>query len=76
MVCSGVQAAMDRLDEHAAAGLSGTTARKPVKHVPLLQRGTEPAVEDRLLKSWQSTASMSGKQAGLEFQAAHMIQDD
>ena len=53
---------MNRLDEHAAAGLSGTTAIKPVKHVPLLQRGTEPPVEERMLKSRPPTASMSGDQ--------------
>ena len=48
---------MDRLDEHAAAGLSGPASTKAVKHVPLLQRGTEPAVEERLLKSRPLTAN-------------------
>ncbi len=45
-----VQAAMERLEEHASAGLSGTAAKKPTKHVPLLKRATEPALEERLLR--------------------------
>ena len=67
---------MDRLDEHATAGLSGTAVTKPVKHVLLLQRGTEPAVEERMLKSRPSTASMSGGHAKAIFQAGQTIQDD
>ena len=67
---------MDRLDEHAAAGLSGPASAKPVKHVQLLQRGTEPAVEERLLRSRPLTASTSGGNARMSVQAAQLIQGD
>ena len=67
---------MDRLDEHAAAGVSGRALAKPVKHVPLLQRSTEPAVQERLLKSRPPTATVSTGHAGMKVQAAHTIPGD
>ena len=67
---------MDRLDEHAAAGLGGPALTKPVKHVPLLQRGIEPAVEQRLLKLREPAAHVSTGHAKMEVQAAQMIPDD
>lgn len=42
---------MERLDGHAEAGLSGSPVQKAVKHVPLLRRATEPALEQRLFKA-------------------------
>ena len=45
-----MQAALERLEEHASAGLSGTALKKATKHVPLLKRATEPALEERLLR--------------------------
>ena len=57
-----MQAAMERLEEHASAGLSGTAAKKSTKHVPLLKRATEPALEERLLR-FRPAAGMHGGQS-------------
>ena len=47
---SCLQAALERLEEHASAGLSGDAVKKATKHVPLAKRATEPALEERLLR--------------------------
>ncbi|CAL5221610.1 g3830 [Coccomyxa viridis] len=59
---SHLVAAMERLEEHASAGLSGTAAKKSTKHVPLLKRATEPALEERLLR-FRPAAGMHGGQS-------------
>lgn len=51
---------MDRLEEHAEAGLSGTAVKKATKHVPLLKRATEPALEARLLRFRPAAAQQHG----------------
>lgn len=60
---------MGRLEEHAAAGLRGTAAKKSVKHVPLLQRATEPALEDRLLRPRPNASAAMDGHSGELFQA-------
>ncbi len=52
---------MGRLEEHAVAGLSGGVVKKPTKHVQLLKRVTEPALEERLLKYHLAAGTHDGQ---------------
>ena len=60
---------MERLEEHASASLSGSTVKKPIKHVPLLKRATEPALEERLLRR-RPAAGQDNEQPDKPCQAA------
>ena len=55
------QAAMERLEQHASAGLSGNAVKKATKHVPLLKRATEPALEERLLRFRPAVGADNGQ---------------
>ncbi len=55
---------MGRLDEHAADGLRGIAGKKSVKHVPLLQRATEPALKDRSLRPRAKASTVVDIQSG------------
>ena len=52
---------MGRLEEHAVASLSGSVVKKTTKHVPLLKRATEPALEERLLKYHPAAGAHDGQ---------------
>lgn len=45
-----LQSVSERLAGQAESEVTGVVQQKPLKHIPLLQRATEPALEERLLK--------------------------